>query len=116
MLTFGAHHGLPNKEPEPGAIGQGWPIEAAQAGMPVEPTRPATVTQRGHLRSRQNVPKRGRGCRGRAYGPCNCRSRKSQRNAGRLRQFRLHQTHRMEHKQQNHPRQGCTRRQWSAIC
>ncbi|MHC5177542.1 hypothetical protein ACYSTP_16660 [Serratia rhizosphaerae] len=44
MLAFSAHHGLPNKEPEPGAIGQGWLIEAAQAGMPVEPTRPAMVT------------------------------------------------------------------------
>ncbi|BFO10470.1 hypothetical protein GGER_29800 [Serratia rubidaea] len=61
MLTFSAHHGLPNKEPEPGATGQGCPVEAAQAGKPVEPTRPATVTQRGYPRSGQNVPKRGRG-------------------------------------------------------
>ena len=81
-VDLGAHHPLPCKAALSGATGQGRPVEARLTGRFVVADPPDNAGAARVSAQRTEGVKRGRGWRGRAYGPSHCRSLRWQRNAG----------------------------------
>jgi hypothetical protein len=69
-----AHHRLPSKTALSGATGQGRPVEARLTGTFVVADPPDNAGAARVFAQRTDGVKRGRGWRGRAFGPSNCRS------------------------------------------
>ncbi|CAI1080948.1 Uncharacterised protein [Serratia entomophila] len=93
-VDLGAHRRLPSKTALSGATGQGRPVEARLTGTFVVADPPDNAGAARVFAQRTDGVKRGRGWRGRAFGPSNCRSLRQQINAGYLRQFILRRAYR----------------------